>query len=307
MTNSSQTQIASVAESTYGVTPATPAFQKMRVTGEGLKAGRQNVTSNELRPDRNVSDLIQVGGNAEGPINFELSYENFEAWLESMMFSTWASDVLKNGITQKSFTLEKLFETGATDQYFRYNGAVVNTFSLNVRAQEIVTGSFGFMAKGATLAQAAIAGATYAAAPTQAVMNAGTDFASLTVSGATAPAIVGITLNTTNNLRQKPVVGSIDSYGLGAGRFQVSGSIEAYFENKDLMTMFLAGTATDLSFKLGGPTEENYVFSVPRLKFDDAEVVAGANDQDVLARMNFVGLFDPTDGCSLKITRTPAE
>lgn len=306
MTDSSQTQIAAVVESTYGTTPATPAFTKQRFTGESLKAARQNVTSSEIRADRNVTDLIQVGGAAEGGLDFELSYGAFDAFLESALFGAWSTNVLKNGVAQKSFTLEKLFESGATDQYFRYTGSVVNTMSLNVRAQEIVTGSFGFMCKGSSLAQTAITDSTYDDAVANDVMNAASDFASLSVTGTTSPAIMGITLNINNNLRQKPVVGSIDSYGLGAGRFQVTGSIEAYFENEEMMDMFLAGTATDLSFKLGGASEKNYVFDIPKLKFDDAEVFAGGNDQDVMARLNFVGLYDSSDDCTLKITRTPA-
>ncbi len=306
MADSSQTQLAYIEESTYGTTPATPEFTRQRFTGEGLKASRQNITSNEIRPDRNVPDLIQVAGTAEGAVNFELSYGAFDDWIASFMYSDWSTNVIKNGVAQKSFTIEKLFETGATDQYFRYLGAIANTFSLDISAQQIVTGSFGFMAKGSTLTQAAIASSTYVDAPTNEIMDAATGFASLTSSDITSPNILSLTLNGTNNLRQKPVVGSIDSLGVGAGRFQLTGTMDVYFENSEAFDLFLDGTATDLSFKIGEASELNYEFEIPRLKFEDGDVLAGGNDQDLVARLSYTALYDPTEDCTLKITRTPA-
>jgi hypothetical protein len=144
MANASQTRLAYVAESTYGVTPATPTFQKLRYTAEGLGANIENVTSNEIRADRNVSDLIQVGSSAGGNVDFELSYGSYDDFLESLMFSTFSTNVLKNGVTEKSFTLEKTFETGATDQFHRFTGAIANGFNLSMTTGAIVTGSCVF-------------------------------------------------------------------------------------------------------------------------------------------------------------------
>ena len=54
---------------TFGVTPATPNFKAMRVTGSSLNAGPTTVVSDELRADRQVPDLVLVGlhAGAEGP------------------------------------------------------------------------------------------------------------------------------------------------------------------------------------------------------------------------------------------------
>ena len=64
--DSSETEIAFIAEATFGTTPATPVFQRMRVTSEDLTGELQTVVSNELRPDAEVSDLIRVGESATG-------------------------------------------------------------------------------------------------------------------------------------------------------------------------------------------------------------------------------------------------
>lgn len=305
MVDSSQSRLSSIAETNYGVTPATPVFKNMRFTGESLKPGIQYISSNEIRPDRNIPDLTQVGSDAGGGINFELSYGSFDDMIEALLCGTWATNQLVNGVVDRSFTVEKFFEAGVTDAYHRYIGAKVNNMSLNVAAGEMVTGSFDLMAKGVNTGTAIIAGATYSAANTNPVINAAANFAALSMTGVSSPSIKSLSLNIANNMRQQPVVGSIQSKGVGLGRFQVSGEIEAYFENSQMLDLYLQNTATDLSFELGGATTQKYKFLLPKIKFSDAEIVAGGNDQDVMAKMPFTAIYDGTTGGTMKVTRTP--
>jgi len=302
--DSSQTRLAYIVESTYGTTPATPAFLNQRFVSESMNANIENETSNEIRSDRNVTDLIQVGADAGGSVDFELSYGSFDAWLESLMFGAWSSNILKNGNTQKSFTIEKTFEGGATDQYHRFTGCVANSLSLAIQAKKVVTGTFDFLAKGATTAQAIIASATYTAANSNPVINAAANFASFSMSGVTSPELMSLNLKVTNNLRRQSVVGSLDARGVGTGRFEVTGEAVMYFTNATLYDLFLAGTASTLLFTIGGASSKNYAFEIANLKFEKAEIVAGGNDQDVMAKVSFRGLYDNTDN-TLKITRTP--
>lgn len=305
MTDSSQTQISYIAESTYGTTPATPAWTKARFVSESLKKNIDNTTSNETRPDRNVTDLVQTGASAGGSVNIELSYGSYDDFLESLFYSTWSTNVLKNGVTQKSFTIEKKFETGATDQYHRLTGAIADSMSLSISSGSLVSGSFGFLAKGMTVAQAEVTDCTYTDANTNPVINAASNFASLAMTGITSPEVAEITLNISNNLRQQPVLGSLDSKGVGAGRFEVTGSIRAYFENEELYDKFLNGEAADLSFTLGGASELNYDFDLPNIKFSDGEVLATGSNDDVYVNLQFQALYDSSDDCTIKVTRTP--
>ena len=211
---------------------------------------------------------------------------------------------IENGVTEKSFTLEKTFETGATDQYHRFSGSVANSMTLNMSVDEIVTGSFTFVSKGLTTDTAIITGATYTPGPTNDVMNAAVDFANLSITGVTSPELTSVTLNLTNNLRQQRVIGSIDSRGIGTGRFEATGEITAYFENSQLFDLYLNNTAANLSFEIGGTTNLKYQFLLGKIKIETAEVTAGGNDQDLFVTMTYRGLFDETDN-TLQITRTP--
>ena len=307
MASTSQTRIAAIAESTWGTTPSSPAFDVLRVTGESLNANIENVVSQEIRSDRNVSDLVQTGSTAGGSIDFELTYGTFDGFMESLFRNTWSTNVLKNGNTEKSFTIEKTFETGATDQYHRMTGAVVNSMSLSMEPGSIVTGSFDILGKELTSAQAAIASSTYTAANANPVINAATNFASLAITGATSPELMSLDINITNSLAHQRKLGSLSAKGIvPRDRFEVTGSLTAYFENEELFELFLAGTSADLTFKLGGASSANYVFVIGTLKFENATVVAGGNDQDLVVQMDYRGLYDSSDAATLKITRTAA-
>lgn len=305
MTDASQTRFASIVEATYGVTPSTPTFLTKRITSERFKPSIQYSSSDELRADRNVSDLTQVGAAAGGGYDFELSYGSFDAELESAFQGTWTTNVLKNASTLKSFTHEKKFMTGGTDQYHRYTGQVANTLSLNIEAGKRVTGSLDFLGKSMSAAQTIITGATYTAPNTNPTMNAATNFASLSLTGVTAPAITKIGLNIDNKMRQQPIVGSLYSKGVGSGRFVVTGSLEAYFENQEMLDLYLNDTASALAFSIGGASTLKYAISLPKIKFTDAEILAGGNDTDVMAKMAFQAYYDSTALCTMQITRTP--
>jgi hypothetical protein len=304
------TRVAIIEEATWGTTPATPAFETLRLTSESLTNNRETIVSNELRgSDRNVSDSIPVGASAEGGIDFELSYGTYDDLLESFMANTWSSNVLTNGTsaTPKSFTVEKRFQ-GTSDVYYRFTGMMVNQFSLNCQVRQAVTGSFSFVGRGGTVATTAISGATYASPTTAGMVNAQTDFASFSVLGlSTAPKIRSLTLEGTNNLRTQDQVGSFDAAGVVPGRFEVTGSMEAYLEDASLIEKFVDNEAGSLSFTLGGTANQKYTFFCPRIKIESLQVVAGGNDQDAVVQINWRAIVGTGgDTYTLRITRAVA-
>lgn len=243
---------------------------------------------------------------ANGSIEAELSYGTFDDLIASAFYSDWSSNVLKNGTTQKSFTIEKTLDRDApaADEFHRFSGVVVNTLGLTITAQQLVTASFGVMGKGVTRGAAPITGATYQAAGTEDILSAATDFANLTIAGLGAsPAVQSIQLSLTNNLRQRPVVGSVDSAGLGEGQFALTGTLNAYFEDPALYDAFLNNTAASLSFLMGTVSGKRYLVEVPRFKIQTMPITASGRDQDVMANIAFQALYDSTTGCTARLTR----
>jgi hypothetical protein len=74
MSDANRSQLAYVAETTWGTTPGTATLQKLRFTDESLAFNIENIQSNEIRADRQTTDLIQTGADCSGGVSFELSY-----------------------------------------------------------------------------------------------------------------------------------------------------------------------------------------------------------------------------------------
>lgn len=91
MSTSARHALYAIAEATYGVTPATPAFNFVRHTGTTLGTSKSTHISEELRPDRQISDFRHGTKQVGGDINFELSYGSFDDYLEAVLCGTWAA------------------------------------------------------------------------------------------------------------------------------------------------------------------------------------------------------------------------
>jgi hypothetical protein len=89
LASSSLAQVRYVEEVTYGTTPAT-APDNVRMTGESLAFSLTKTESAEIRPDRQITDLIVTAAGASGGINFELSYKEFDDMIRAALQGAWA-------------------------------------------------------------------------------------------------------------------------------------------------------------------------------------------------------------------------
>lgn len=306
------TQLAFVKETKWGETPATPAFQVARITGESLTINRETATSSELRADRNVTDQIAVSGGAGGGFNFELSYGAFDDFIAALLYSDWQTNAITNGIKQSSMSMEKRFYRGtdgggaALYEYFRYFGMIPNTMELSVTASEIITGSFEMLGLGGEVSPTGFTGGTYNPAAGGDVLSASEHVGALTMSSLVSPKLKTISLTMTNNLAGANVIGSMDYADIGAGRFEVSGNIEAYFETRHMYEKFLNGDAVGLELILGKTSGQRYKLALPKIKFSSGEVIAGSTNEYVMCNMGFQALYDAGIGGTVKIERAVA-
>ena len=310
--NASQNRLSMILESAWATTPATPAFTNLRMTSEDLAPAKDTVRSNEIQPTRNVMDEIMVGRNIAGGLDFELSYGTYDPLIQSLMYSTWATNVIKNGAgVGDSMTLERriALPDGSFD-YHRFLGCVVNQMSLEMNAGELITGRFDVMGKFGGRSSTIITGATYADSPTEPVMNAANQFGSLSITGVTGtPKLRSLSLNINNNIREQDALGELDTLGLAPGLCEVTGSLEAYFDSGDLYDAFLAHDDIALEFTLGSVATKKYTFLLPTVKLSgNPGLGTGGNDEDVMATFDFTAIYDrlTTEAASIKITRAVA-
>lgn len=381
MSDSSRTQLYFLKEVTYGTTPAT-AMTALRFTGESLESSISTETSNEIRSDRQVTDLIKVSEGSGGGIDLEMSYGNADTLFEGALMSTWGAaltltgttlsaassdnsfsdsgagmpaflagswikvsgftdpanngffqvvsrttsklvvagatlvteiagdsvtikgQALRNGTTKVSMTLEKSFAD--LTKFVSYTGCMVNSLDINLSAQKILTASVSVKGQdGSALVGATVGTGAPSAAPTGSVMNATSNVTWVRENVAALPAGVIIRdakISLNNNLRDQFGIGSSTNTGQGLGQCDVKGSLSMYFSEETLYAKFMAQTESALAFNVTDGTN-NYIFSLPRVKYSSGKIVAGGKNQDVVVDLAFTAYRNSTYDNTIEISK----
>ena len=141
--------------------PAGPFnLNQLRYTGTPNLAFQPNtIVSEEIRPDRQISDLILVGAEAGGDTGIEISYGAFDELITGALFNVFAKTVFKLGtgeitafgagtidvddgtdfIVGQVTRLEALLTGDVGDGIFEITGIAVNTLTLNPLAGTATT------------------------------------------------------------------------------------------------------------------------------------------------------------------------
>jgi len=129
--SASATQVRYLVETTAGtVESGNP--QLYRVTKESLNQTIESQASQELRADRQVSDVTLVSGSVGGALDWELSLKTHDDFLEALLANTWALSGTTDGtlsVTAVTFTAASdtfsttgVFPTMEKGQWFRVSG-----------------------------------------------------------------------------------------------------------------------------------------------------------------------------------------
>lgn len=89
LASSNRAQVRYIKETNFGVTPTSGNPKELRITGESLDFAIQTETSKELRFDRQTTDVVHVGASASGGVNLELSYKEYDDFMEATLQSAW--------------------------------------------------------------------------------------------------------------------------------------------------------------------------------------------------------------------------
>lgn len=305
MSDGSRHSAAFIRESTFGVTPASPAFQNIRKTSFNLALSKNSSQSDELRQDRQIAHHKHGGRSVAGDIAFELSAKTFDDFLESALGGTWVSNVLKAGVLRRSYTLEGYFSDIApvNNPWHRFTGCEINAFNLSVPTEGKVNGSFAFMGKDMTVNSALIAGATYAAVTTTEVIDSFTG--TIEEGGDTSGIVTEVSLALANGLTAKPSAFSKTTLQHSIGRSNLTGQMTVYFENSVLLEKFIADESSSLQFTLNDDAGNAYTFFLPKIEYTGAPLNISGEGPIPLA-MPFQALYDETEGTNIKITRVAA-
>jgi len=300
----SRAGLSYVPEVTFGTTPATPALVQLPYTTHTLNLTKERVTGNDIQPDRMVRVDRHGNRSVAGDIVADLRKGDYDLFLESAFFNTFATNVLKVGTTPKFFSIED----AATDiaQFRLFTGMSVSSLAVSIRPNQMVTGTFSMVGKDMTISGTSVDAVKTAASVNQpfdsysGALSIGTAGGTLTA----AAIVTGIDFTINNALAPTFVVGSSSTPQLEYGMATVEGTITAYFEDASLINRFIAETATGLQVVVDDPTGlSDYTWLFPRVKINGADVPVD-NPASRIITMPFVALYDTTEATNIKLTRS---
>jgi hypothetical protein len=372
--------MAYIKETAFGEEVTGSNLQIIRPTGEGLKADTDITVSQEIRSDRQTANVVRTGFGVSGAINFELTHDSFDDWLEAGLQSAgWSTPVvdiaaettisfvaagqtindsanglagydayqwilvsgagvaannglfkiksvaagtievygstiadesagssvsitqgkyIENGVTLNTYNIERIY-SDLTTTIAQYLGMGIESLVLDCPVAGLITGNFGFLGSSVSTV-AASGGSGYDAATTTVPMSAVNDVSAMAENDVGIN-FVNYGINVANNLRQRRVAGQLGATSLGVGKFEVSGSLETYFETATLFDKYLDQTLTSLALQLVNAAGETYIIDIPSVRLTDGSRDAEGENQDVMASLEWTGFMDATEGITMRI------
>lgn len=307
MSDSARHNLFYLLESVFGTTPSSsPEFKPLRHTGTTIGTSKGTNLSEELHADRQIRDFRHGTKTVAGDVNFEFSHGSFDGLLEAVLLGTWTNDVLKAGTVRRSMTLLRQFtdQVAGDKPYHLFKGCELNTLNLSVVAENIVTGSFGVMGKTPDVQGdlTSLGVPTFASDSTTEPFDA---FTGTIKEGEVASGIITeLNLSLTNNLESRFVIGEDSTLEHSIGRSNITGSINAYFQNATLLEKFLNETESSIEFTLTDPANNSYTILLPKIKYTGGQPdVSGQGSIPI--NLPFQAIYDATEASNIKVTRTP--
>ena len=206
-----------------------------------------------------------------------------------------------NGVTDSSFSIEKEY-TDLTNIFSIYTGFMIDSLTLTVPSDNIVTGSFGILGKIAASASSTEGDEGHTAAPSNEVM-AGIEDITAIMESSTALASTQFSISLSNNLRERMQIGTLGPIGISSGTTEVTGTLQGYFTQVAEIDKYLNFTDTTLAIQFADSTGKGYVIDLPRVNYSSGTRVAGGVNTDILADLAFSSFRHETQGETIVIQR----
>lgn len=214
---------------------------------------------------------------------------------------------IRNGITEQSFTIIKVFNDATVVTRDTFTGMRVKQMTLALKTGSIATGQFTFAGKSAKWDNTPIAGEVQNAPGTNQVMNCVQNVLNILVNGAVLGSVVGsvMSLDFTldNQHREQKGLGVLGNVGVVAGQLKITMKASQYFQDNVQALAFEAATAFSFSFQLTDGAGNTYIITLPRNKYESFTSDAGQLDSDVMAETSFTTILDPTTVCMIQIDK----
>lgn len=207
---------------------------------------------------------------------------------------------MRTGTTYQSLMFQKEYLDILS--YIVYTGMTIDTLELKMSAKAKVMTTFSFMGYQGQPRTATANTAAAIASSTNPVVNTSSNIGAVTKDGTTmANPVKTLNLKLGNGIRERPQIGSLGTAQHGDGYSTITGTIEVYFSNPELLTAFMNHTAFALEYKIIDSLGNIMNIFMPKIQSPKGTPQDGGVNTDVMQSVDFQALPDPTLGYQLQI------
>ena len=207
-----------------------------------------------------------------------------------------------NGTTATSFTFEKEHTDLDPVALAKYAGMMIDQLSLNITAEQIITGVLTFIGKQEEVISSTIGVAANNPAPANDIKSAVDDVLNILENQSDLGAI-SLSFQLINGLRPRAEIGELSVPSIGEGAFNVNGTLTAYFSNQGIIEKYLNFTETSIAILTEDKDGNAYIFDFPKVKYTSGTRNAGGQNTDIIADMAFQAIRDATEDITMRIAR----
>ncbi|MDP4299928.1 phage tail tube protein [Leptothrix discophora] len=296
----SRHDVAFIAEVTHGTTPATPSLVALNYDGFDLNRKVSNFEDTTIRSDGNVTDVYQGNYTVEGQLSQPLRPTEADTLWESLLRGTWTTNVLKNGTTRKSITMERAFQDNTLFQSF--TGVVATGLKLSIGNNSMVKAVWALQGLTATVPSGttidAGSGYTAASALTPFIEGSATVF---TEGGSTIAYLTDFSLDIQNGSKALSALGASNPSEVLGDQTMVKGTAKAYFPSAALYTKFLNNTSSTFQIAMTSGANSLTIL-LPKIRYTNVAVPVNGTGP-VEQEIAFTAVYDSTEAASIKVTR----
>jgi hypothetical protein len=214
------------------------------------------------------------------------------------------SALLKNGNTDKSFTVQRDFQD--ISQRIAFTGCRVSQMALNFGLKSIAGGSISLLGKEAAASGTSIWSSTTAAATTQS-MNTVNDVKGVYIDGvAITSALAGFDFSITTNAEQINKIGQLAATDVNTGSIGVTGTLTEYLEDLSLLDYGFNFTEFRLTVVTEDEAGNGYIFDFPSCRIGAGSPDNGGINSILTSALQFSATLAGDLGYTVGISRFAA-
>lgn len=215
----------------------------------------------------------------------------------------------RNGIAAPdSYTFRKSFSIpGKPEAIFYYRGCQISAMTFNFATGSILNGEMtvnGLTGEGTT---SAISGESIAGVPEYTLMNSVNSLTRVRLTGLPANAFFSsLNLTVDNGANPQKGLAQLGARGIANFTLNITGTVELYFEDLSVYTIFKNSQGFLMSFTLQDGDGNIMVLTMPKVKFETLTEPVPGKDQFLMESGSVRALRDATTNCQIQVDFFPA-